>query len=272
MKTKLIYFLLLTAFSVNAQNISGKAYYQSKTILDFDMSKTEGMDESMKKMLVEKLKKRKEKSYILTFNSNESIYKEEKVEVGEKNEMMYVGSINSGALYINIKNNQLVEEREILGKPFLINDHIPKLDWELEKKSKQIGEYVVFKATALKKIYTNESSSKTKTIEGKNTLEETEVPKEIIVTAWYTPLIPVSKGPGEYTGLPGLILELNVHRTTILCYKIILNSKDTKEIKPPSRGEKVTRKEYSKMLQTKMEEMQGSFIEGNSSSGMRIKN
>ncbi|MCF6306369.1 MAG: GLPGLI family protein [Flavobacteriaceae bacterium] len=270
MKTKLIYLLLVTTFSVNAQNISGKAYYQSKTILDFDMSKTEGMDENMKKIIAEKLKKRMEKSYVLIFNSNESIYREEeKVGIGKKNEMMYVGSVNSGALYINIKNNQLIEEREIFEKPFLINDHIPKLDWELEKESKQIGQYVAFKATATKKINVNDK--KTNGTEAKNKLGETEVLKEIIITAWYTPQIPVSKGPGEYVGLPGLILELNVHRTTILCYKIIL-TEDIKEIKPPTRGERVTRKEYNKILKAKMEEMQGNFIEGESSSGMRIKN
>ena len=42
-----------------------------------------------------------------------------------------------------------------------------------------------------------------------NPMDEIEVPKEILVTAWYTPQIPVNQGPGEYWGLPGLILEVH---------------------------------------------------------------
>ncbi len=270
MKTKLILFLLVTSFSINAQNITSVAYYKSKTILEFDMSESDGMDESMKKMIIDKLKKRTEKSYVLTFNSNESIYKEEeKNAVGEKGKMMYIGSINSGTLYMNIESNQFIEEREVFGKSFLIVDSIPKLDWKLEKESKQIGKYIAFKATAIKKVGVD--NDKTNNAESKDESGKIDVPKNIIVTAWYTPQIPVSKGPGEYVGLPGIILELNVHRTTILCEKIIL-TKDIKEIKPPTKGKKVTRKEYNEILKRKMEEMKDNFIEGKSSSGIRIKN
>ena len=42
------------------------------------------------------------------------------------------------------------------------------------------------------------------------------------VTAWYTPQIPVSNGPEEFQGLPGLILELSYDSQTILCSKISL--------------------------------------------------
>ena len=47
------------------------------------------------------------------------------------------------------------------------------------------------------------------TIKNTEKLEEVVVTAEVeTITAWYTPQIPVSHGPAEYGGLPGLILEL----------------------------------------------------------------
>ena len=89
--------------------------------------------------------------------------------------------------------------------------------------------------------------------------DQIEVPKEILVTAWYTPQIPVGNGPGEYAGLPGLILELNFYRTTILCSKIVLNPKESTAIKAPNKGKEVTREEYNKIVKEKTEEMRENF-------------
>ena len=68
-----------------------------------------------------------------------------------------------------------------------------------------------------------------------NTITVTEV-KMTTIEAWYTLQIPVSSGPAEYWGLPGLILEVNSGNTTILCSKIILNpnvyKEEKEEVKP----------------------------------------
>jgi GLPGLI family protein len=87
-----------------------------------------------------------------------------------------------------------------------------------------------------------------------NFLDAVEVPKEIVITAWYTPEIPVSQGPEGYWGLPGLILEVNDGRTTILCSKVVLNPKDKVEIKPITKGKVVSQKEYDDAVMKKMEE------------------
>ena len=81
------------------------------------------------------------------------------------------------------------------------------------------------------------------------------MPKEVLVTAWYTPQIPINTGPAEYYGLPGLILEVNAGRTTMLCTKIILNPQNKAEIIKPEKGKVVTRKEYNTIVKEKMEEM-----------------
>jgi GLPGLI family protein len=101
-----------------------------------------------------------------------------------------------------------------------------------------------------KKDETKKDSTKTTTI-----TEDIEIPKEITVTAWYTPQIPINQGPGEFWGLPGLILEVQAGRTSILCSKIVMNPEVKEAIKKPSKGEEVTQKEYEETVKTKMEEM-----------------
>jgi GLPGLI family protein len=248
------------------------------------------MDEAMRKMIADRMKQYLEKTFILTFNEKESIYKEEeKLEAGQSGGMMkmMMGSFSAGKQYKNTETNQLIEEREFFGKQFLVNDTLAKLDWELEKESKQIGQYVVFKATAVKKIDPNDfsmarrkkksetpdaekKSDSTNTKSDEDPMNDIEVPTEVLVTAWYTPMIPVGNGPGEYSGLPGLILELNVYRTTILCSKIVMNPKEADKIEAPTTGKEVTREEYNKIVKEKVEEMRENFQGGGRRSGGRF--
>ena len=74
------------------------------------------------------------------------------------------------------------------------------------------------------------------------------------IEAWYSPQIPVSHGPSEYWGLPGLILEVSAGDTTLLCYEIVMNPEKKLEIKAPKKGKKVTKTEYQKIISTKMKE------------------
>ena len=80
--------------------------------------------------------------------------------------------------------------------------------------------------------------------------------KKAKIIAWYAPEIPVSHGPGAYWGLPGLILEVNDGVTTLLCSKIVLNSKDKTEIKAPKKGKKVSAAEYRKIEEEKAKEFE----------------
>jgi len=84
---------------------------------------------------------------------------------------------------------------------------------------------------------------------------EIEVPKTIEIVAWYTVQIPINQGPDDYWGLPGLILEINADRTTILCTKIVLNPQEKDKIDKPEKGEEVTQAEYNATVKKKMQEM-----------------
>jgi len=273
--------IAIILFSCNsfAQNINGQAYYESKTTVDIDGFGGGQMSEERKKMIAERMKGMLEKTFILTFSNTESIYKEEeKLGTGTTNPgfRMMMGSFTPGAQYKNLTSKELIEENEFFGKQFLVKDTLQTLKWELLKESKQIGQYIAFKATAIKKVNPNDFSmarprrgrdrdektdakEKTDSIRGDDPLDQIEIPKEVVVTAWYTPQVPVGHGPGEYAGLPGLILELSFHRTMLLCSKIVMNPKEADKIEAPTKGKEVSREEYTKIVKEKTEEMRENF-------------
>ena len=278
MKSSPIIFSFIFFFSIGsilAQDFQGKAYYESKTSMDMSGWGGNQMSEEQKKQIAERMKSMFEKTFVLTFNRTESIYKEqEKLATpgaGGNRWGGMMGSFTAGPQYKNVKDNVLLQDQEFFGKQFLIKDSLPKLEWKMENETKQIGQYMCFKATAIKKVdemdfasmrrrnRDNDAEKKKDTTKITNVMDEIEVPKEIIVTAWYTPQIPVNQGPGEYWGLPGLILEVNADRTTILCSKIVINPGDKEEIKVPNKGKEVTKTEYNTIVKDKIQEMQDMY-------------
>ena len=274
---KLIKRLSVLAFlltlAAQAQQFQGVAYYQTKTTVDLDNWGRGQFSEQQKKQIMERMKSMLEKTYTLTFTQSESLYKEdEKLEApgqggGFRGPM---GSMGGGDLYKNIKDGQMLQEQEFFGKQFLVADSLAKLEWKMGTETKQIGQYTCFKATAVKKVDAfdwrsmrrkpqeeekKEAEKAEDSAKAKDPMDEIEIPDEITVTVWYTPQIPVSNGPAEYWGLPGLILEVNADRTTILCSKIVMNPEEKEEIKKLSKGKEVTQEEYNQIVKEKIEEM-----------------
>ena len=266
-KTPLIgLMLLLTTFSY-AQNFQGKAYYFSKTAVDMDNWGGRQMSEDRKKQIADRMRSMFEKTYVLTFDREASTYKEDEVleaPGGQGGFGRWGSSFSAGMQYKNIKSQQYLQDQEFFGKQFLISDSLPKLEWTLGTETKQIGQYLCMKATATKIVDEFDWRSmrrkpRTKDTTATSVSQDIEIPKQIEVTAWYTPQIPVSHGPNDFWGLPGLILEVNTDKTTILCSKIILNPQEKVEIKAPEKGEIVSRKEYNETVKKKMEEMRSMY-------------
>ena len=270
-------FLGLFTTLIFAQDFQGQATYKTKTSVNMDQWGGGKMSPERKKMIADRMKGMLEKTYELSFNKTEAVYKEEeKLSAPGQGAGRWGGMMSSftpGKLYKNIKEQQILQEQDFFGKQFLIKDSLPKLEWKMESETKQIGKYLCFKATAIKKVdeldwrsmrrrgknNNSDSIKKDSSKVSNNSRIDIEAPKETKVTAWYTMQIPVSSGPGEYNGLPGLILEVNADRTTILCTKIVLNPTEKKEIKAPKKGKEVTREEYNNIVKKKMEEMREMF-------------
>jgi GLPGLI family protein len=63
-----------------------------------------------------------------------------------------------------------------------------------------------------------------------------------MVTAWYTPEIPVNQGPDKYWDCR-FDLEVNDGKKVILCSKVVLNPKTKSEIKAtPTKGKEISQK------------------------------
>jgi GLPGLI family protein len=286
MKKIFLAVLSLTAFMATAQkDFQGMAVYESKTSTaefakNFDGNKD--MTPEMKNQIMERMKKMFEKTFVLNFDKSASIYKEEeKLDApgqGGGGRMMASFMGGGGTYFKNVKEKQYTVDKEVFGKEFLIKDSLPNLKWVLSDESKKIGDYTCFKATAVKEASKTDfrnfrrkkEEPKKDTEEGKvdekateekkeekktNFFAEIDMPKEVTVTAWYCPEIPVNQGPDEYWGLPGLIMEVNDGKTVIMCSKLVLNVKEKIEIKAPTGGDKVTQKEYDDIMIKKMKEM-----------------
>ena len=167
-----------------------------------------------------------------------------------------------------IKNFESFETRgtwevqgDFMGGPFinyLVKDSIKPSKWVMSGETKKIGIYNAYKATITKKVEERVMSFG-RPRPGEAPAEPEMRTKEVVMTAWFTPEIPVSSGPSMYGGLPGLILEINDDRTTMLCTKVIINPKEKIKIKEPSKGKQVTNLEYEKIAKDKQEEMQGMY-------------
>jgi GLPGLI family protein len=114
------------------------------------------------------------------------------------------------------------------GNDYIVEEPLTKMRWRIGREKKEFLGYECIKAT-------------TKTANG------------VDVIAWYAPDIPVSDGPSDYWGLPGLILHLEIGELRLLSCTSIEELDEETIIQAPSQGEKISRKQYEKMREEEME-------------------
>ncbi|WP_088324412.1 GLPGLI family protein [Polaribacter tangerinus] len=248
--------LIAITFFLQAQNFQGKAIYKSFTKSTFKIkeSNKDAKNDKLQAQIMEQLKKMNQKTYILTFTKNESVFKQD-VALKTPNpkaggiQMISFGSGENKIMYKNLKKQQYIHQTEIMGKVFLIKDDIKNLDWEVTTETKNIGNYTCYKAT-----YSREAEKST--MKMVNGVFDKKTEKYIkTTTAWFTPQIPVSNGPKEYGGLPGLILEINDGPTTIMCSEIQMKNDKEITISVPKKGKKISQKKFDKIKKEKDQEM-----------------
>lgn len=272
--------LVLSSIGLRAQEFQGMAVYESKTsTADFKtrMEGNKNITPEMMKNIEDRMKKMFEKTFILNFDKSASIYKEEEKldapgqEGGGGMRMMASFTGGGGTYYKNVKDKTYTVDKEFMGKEFLVKDTLTNLKWKMEGETRVIGGYNCYKATAVRPVSKTDfrnfrprdekkdeakKDATEKAGEPKKTsfMDELDVPKEVTITAWYTPEIPVNQGPEGYWGLPGLILEVNDGKTVILCSKVVLNPKEKAAIKPATNGKVINQKDFDETVIKKMEE------------------
>ncbi len=265
MKKILILSLLTVAFTTNAQDFLGKAEYFSKRVVKNGVESVgvkSDEDAELIKSYEEALRIATEKTFILTFNKKEALYEQPQALEKPKNSSEVSVSITfsgEGKKYVNIQDRTKISEDDIFGKEFLIVEKLDSFEWKLLDETKKIGEYTCFKAEVVIPVSEKEKKDYAdylKKQETKPSFFTTDEPKDKKIVAWYTPEIPVSVGPANYWGLPGLILELNDEVTIVLCSKITLSNKENTKIKVPNKGAKVSQEEFDAIHKAKMESLE----------------
>jgi GLPGLI family protein len=226
-----IVFVLIN-YSFYSQNVkSGEIIYQKQMIID--QEKVTAKDVLSKGVAAISSKH----TYVLLFNENRSKFT---FQDNMDNESSSKDKYYSKLAYIlcndyNYYYDKVNDKGGVIeyGDGILIADTV-KLDWIITNENKMIGEYLCYKATYLTRM---------KNYKG--------VEKEILITAWFAPSIPISFGPKKYKGLPGLILELQdqlsiVYATNIKLKEII----DAKIVFP--NGEVISEDEYAKKMKAQM--------------------
>jgi len=261
MRIRFLLLSFLMTVSIFAQDFSGRAIYRThrKSSIKLD-STTMASSPGIQEQLEAQMRKMFQKTYSLDFTKSKSVYKEvqelDAPNAPSSNGVMIMVQGSNGSndvLYKNISENRMANKKELMGKVFLIRDNLVAYDWELMGETKNIGNYTCYKA----KFEIEEEDIQINMIDGE--VKEGKVTKKRTLVAWYTPEVPISNGPSNYGGLPGLILEVNDGNQTIVCSEIVLNPKEVKEIKEPTKGKVVTRDEFSKISFEKTKEMMNRY-------------
>ena len=172
------------------------------------------------------------------------------------------------ATFTDIPNQMQYESRSLFEKEFLIVDSLKPNKWKLSEETKTIAKFVCKKATTM--IVPQQMNMRFGGGRNRNNQDTTAPvkPKEIELVVWYTESIPVSVGPDAYAGLPGAILEVdsdnggNVITATEFTAKYA-----AKELKQPTKGDKMNRAQFAESMKKIMEDMQ----RGGGMGGMRIR-
>lgn len=232
---------------------SGIITYQVEQKLEITMDGDgeAGLSAAFKSMMPESQSFTKE----LLFNNNISLFRDQKGgESGDLELSSEDGSIQiklstrdevGEELYLDHNSKKKFHKKGIMGKPFIINDDLTKLNWKITTEKVKYLDYVCLKA-----IFED----------GDN-----------LVVAWFTPEIAPNLGPDKYHSLPGTILLLNINDgfTEYRATEIILQPLNEK-LEKPSKGKKVSQEEFDEIKAEKDAEMQE--MTGNRMKKIEIRN
>ncbi len=237
--------ILIALFSTAQENLSGKIVYEQTVKLEI---KLEGDASQFADMLPKERKSNK----VLYFNQEASLYENGEAVENEASTMSSGGNITiqmkepENKVFTDLKKKKQIEQREFMTRMFLIEGE-KDIQWKLTGQQKMILDLPCQEA-------------------------ETEI-DSVLVSVWFTPAIPVSAGPANYGGLPGLILEVNSDGgdRTLVATSVDLSPVNAEVLEIPKKGRKVTREEYDKIVEEKMKEMGAQKGEGGHMMMIRIE-
>jgi GLPGLI family protein len=172
--------------------------------------------------------------------------------------------------YTDMAKQMQYEERAFFEKEFLIIDSLKQYKWKLSEETKTIAKQLCKKATTM---ITSPQMRMRVSIGGAGNNTDTtantpRAPKETELVVWYAENIPVSFGPDNYSGLPGVIMEIDQDNGATVTTAVEVSAKyPKKELVAPTKGDKMNRAQFQENMQKLMQDMQ----RGGGMGGMRIR-
>lgn len=256
MKKTLIAFMLLAGVTGHAQQKEGVIIYERVQ----NMHRT--VNHEMRAMMPEF----KTSQMMLLFSGAKSLYKP--IQTDEAPDPFSNrpggGILSMGAntieTYIDMDQNKQLSARNALGTLFLITDTVKKYPWVLTDERKMIAGVECRKATMVNISF----RAAMRVVSSSNAPQETPPPpkkEEIKVVAWYAESLAAPAGPDQYTGLPGVILELDVDNAALVIKtkEIRSNTKELKDLKEPKKGRAVTNEGFRTAVREMLEKGVGNF-------------
>jgi hypothetical protein len=263
-KIKLVLGLLIVLTSLNtsatAQMKEGKISYERKINMHRNLP-----DPQMKSMIPEF----RTDKFELIFNESVSLFRSV-VDDEAPDPFANAGGGGGGGMrfnfrmpttstYTDMAKQMQYEERAFFEKEFLIVDSLKQYKWKLSEETKTIAKQLCKKATTM---ITAPQVMRMRVIMGGGPNADTAAsapakPKETELVVWYAENIPVSFGPDNYSGLPGVIMEIDQDNGANVTTAVEVSAKyPKKELVAPTKGEKMNRVQFQENMQKLMQEMQ----------------
>lgn len=161
--------------------------------------------------------------------------------------------------FTDLAKQMQYEERAFFEKEFLIVDSLKQYKWKLSEETKTIAKQLCKKATTMitapqmrMRVSIGGPGNNTDT-----TANTPRAPKETELVVWYAENIPVSFGPDNYSGLPGVIMEIDQDNGANVTTAVEVSAKyPKKELVAPTKGEKMNRAQFQENMQKLMQDMQ----------------
>lgn len=159
--------------------------------------------------------------YDLRFNEHASTYRIGR-EAGDDpwKRMWGGGDEENNVVYNNYDSGHTITTKQVFEKLYRLDDSLLNIEWKITNDTRTIAGFECRKAVG--KFFDS-----------------------LYVVAFYTEEIVAPAGPGNYNGLPGMILGIAFPRfyTTIFATKLELTIPKPTELAPSAKGKKITRKD-----------------------------
>lgn len=233
-------FCLLFNINMSAQELNGKVSYEQ--IVNYDLGNF--TSDPRWAAYVADLPKQGKSQFMLSFSGSTALY-----EIDETNKTVLpqklqnaLGKANYGKepegktqqVYFDFNQGQQTEQIVFMTRNFQVSSAIAPQAWKLTSKKKKVLNYICI---------------------GAEITRDNEVH-----TAWFTSEIPISGGPADYSGLPGLVLAVEKNEEVfILATKVDLSVQPDNLKAKLKDGKKMSKEKFDQTVAEKVEEFKESL-------------